>query len=152
MNSTLKAFFTQHTRLTLVLALAVLGGFLSLPLLGLLGCTSRAWAQNARRQETSSEVTIAAVSYEGGDGTPTLEEINLFKNGIDDSLMNNIARYPWGESYIMMSFVEMYKATRDLFFLDKMVQHADAVFANRDDVKGRVDMIRNKIMPAWGSG
>lgn len=92
------------------------------------------------------------MTYEGGDGTPTQDEINLFKSRIDDSLMNTISRYPWGESYILMSFVEMYKATRDTFFLDKMVQHCNAVFANRDDVKGRVDVIRNRIMPAWGSG
>ena len=91
--------------------------------------------------------------YEGGTGDPTQEEIALFKANINDALRNYPAKYPWGESYILMSLVEMYKATRDTFFLDKMVLHADAVIARRDDLMTPplLDQVRGKVMPAWGS-
>jgi len=97
--------------------------------------------------------TLSAPIYEGGAGVPTPGEIATFKANINDSLKNYPHKYPWGESYIMMSLVEMYKATRDTFFLDKLAEHANAVIAHRDDLLSPqlMDTVRGKVMPAWGS-
>lgn len=93
--------------------------------------------------------------YLGGDGNPTFEEIQYFKSNINESkknLLNTHGTLAWGESYIMMSFIEMYEATEDSFFLNKFMEHCNAVLSHRDDVMGFTDVYREKVMPAWGSG
>lgn len=66
---------------------------------------------------------------------------NGFKNELGDKLA-------WGESYVMLSYVEMYRATRDTHYLDKLVDHADHVLANRDDNRGFRDY-SGRSRPAW---
>lgn len=53
----------------------------------------------------------------------------------------------WGESYIMRGYMQMYRATRDTYYLDKLVNHADAVLANRDDVNPNPE-----TAPGWTQG
>jgi hypothetical protein len=45
-------------------------------------------------------------------------------------------RLAWGESYIMRSYLDVYQATQDSSWLDKLVTHADTVIANADDIDG----------------
>ncbi|MFI6906564.1 hypothetical protein ACIBKY_35255 [Nonomuraea sp. NPDC050394] len=46
------------------------------------------------------------------------------------------ATLAWGESYIMRSYLDVYRVTQDTAWLDKLVTHADTVIANADDVDG----------------
>ncbi len=69
----------------------------------------------------------AAYTREDFDKADTaLNNGNGYKNGLGGLLA-------WGESYIMLSYVEMYRATKDTCYLDKLIDHADCVLANRDD-------------------
>lgn len=56
--------------------------------------------------------------------------------------------YFWNESYIMNSYVELYRQTLDAHWLEKLVQHADAVLTQRDSVTGVVDCY-GESAPAW---
>ncbi|MFD1934768.1 hypothetical protein ACFSKW_25160 [Nonomuraea mangrovi] len=44
------------------------------------------------------------------------------------------ANLAWGESYIMRSYLDVYAATQDTAWLDKIVTHADTIIANADDI------------------
>jgi hypothetical protein len=76
-----------------------------------------------------------------------------------DSALNNGSGYKtglgdylaWGESYIMMSYVEMYRATKDTHYLDKLADHADCVLASRDDSRGFRDY-SGRSRAAWSVG
>jgi len=57
----------------------------------------------------------------------------------------------WGESYIMLSYVQMYRATGDTYYLDKLVDHAEHVLAQRDDRRGFRDY-SDRSRPAWSVG
>lgn len=57
----------------------------------------------------------------------------------------------WGESYIMLGYVEMYRATGDRYYLDKLVDHADGVLKQRDDKRGFRDY-SGRSRPAWSVG
>lgn len=97
---------------------------------------------------------LALQAFEGGDGAPTAAEIEAFKKNVNPNVMSQLntdGALSWAESYIMMSLVEMYKATQDRWFLDELVKHGDAVLANRDDVRGVVDAIRGRVLPGWAS-
>ncbi|MEU4235017.1 hypothetical protein AB0F17_63020 [Nonomuraea sp. NPDC026600] len=48
----------------------------------------------------------------------------------------NSANLAWSESYIMRSYLDVYAATQDTAWLDKIVTHADTIIANADDVDG----------------
>ena len=76
----------------------------------------------------------ANLGLNGGDG---------FKN--HDNSNGTLA---WGESYIMMSLVEMYRATGEPTYLVTLADHADSVLASRDDVLGLVDFA-GKSGPCW---
>lgn len=54
----------------------------------------------------------------------------------------------WRMSHVLMSYVLMYRAHRDLEYLDKFIDHADAVLASRDSETGDVDY-RGLSLPAW---
>ena len=57
----------------------------------------------------------------------------------------------WGEAYIMSSYAQMYRATQDTYYLDKLVDHADTVLANRDDFANFSHEIPGNN-PIWTSG
>lgn len=57
----------------------------------------------------------------------------------------------WGESYTMLAYVEMYRATHDRGYLDKLVDHADYVLQQRNDNRGFRDY-SGRIRPAWSVG
>lgn len=97
---------------------------------------------------------LALQAYEGGDGRPTADEIEAFKKNVNPNVMSQLnteGALAWGESYILMSLIDAYKASEDRGILDLFVTHADAVLANRDDARGVTDEIRGRVMPGWGS-
>ncbi|MFT5170576.1 MAG: hypothetical protein ACI9BD_000343 [Candidatus Marinamargulisbacteria bacterium] len=74
----------------------------------------------------------------------TEAEISTFKSKIVDTYANEgTASYPWNESYILMSFVEIFTKTNDRFFLDKLVDQFTIIMAKRSDKLGLRDEIRD---------
>jgi hypothetical protein len=61
---------------------------------------------------------------------------------------NEQASLAWGESYVMASLVTMYRATLDVAYLERLVEHADGVLAQRDDVRNVKDY-RERSEPCW---
>jgi len=57
----------------------------------------------------------------------------------------------WSESYIMLSYTEMYRATKDRGYLDRLIEHADHVLKQRDDNRGLHDY-SDRSRPAWSVG
>ncbi len=56
----------------------------------------------------------------------------------------------WSESYLMQAYAEMFRATGDERYLDKLYDHIDSVMRNRDDFRGQVDY-KGDLVPAWGT-
>ncbi|WP_157248616.1 hypothetical protein [Nonomuraea typhae] len=76
-------------------------------------------------------------------GAQTVEDVWLTKyQALEAQIGGSSYRNPdsatlaWGESYIMRSYLDVYQATGDTAWLDKLVTHADTVIANADDVDG----------------
>jgi hypothetical protein len=65
----------------------------------------------------------------------------------DNNLMGNLA---WGESYVMMAYLKMYRATKNTVFLKKVITHSIRVMSERDDRQGRFDY-RNKSEAVWSA-
>lgn len=57
----------------------------------------------------------------------------------------------WSESYLLMAYVEMYRATKDPDYLRRLVSHFDRILTNRDDVRGKVEAYAGKPLAGWGS-
>jgi len=65
---------------------------------------------------------------------------DALNNGMGYSNYDNLnATLAWGESYIMMSYLSMYSATQDNFYLKRLIRHIDNVLQQRDDNAGRID-------------
>lgn len=81
--------------------------------------------------------------------------LDTYDNGqqlLTGSAAANPGTLAWGESYLLMSYVRMYEATGETKYLDKFVGRFRAVLSLRDDKKERRDVLRNRVMPAWGTG
>ena len=59
--------------------------------------------------------------------------------------------YAWGESYVMMGLITMYRVTGEHRYLDRFIEHADVVLSKRDSILGRKDY-RGRSLPGWGVG
>jgi hypothetical protein len=57
----------------------------------------------------------------------------------------------WGTSYVMTAYVEMFHATGDVRYLDKLAKMGDDVLKQRDSVRGVRDY-RGDLKPAWQNG
>lgn len=66
-------------------------------------------------------------------------------------LTNENGELAWGEAYILLAYMEMYRATRDRHYLRNLVEHFDKVLANRDDARGIADTYAGKPLAGWGS-
>ncbi len=67
------------------------------------------------------------------------------------SSLNTKGTLAWGEGYLLMAYVDMYRSTGDRSWLDKLVDQFDTVLSNRDDVLHIKDYYRNKPIAGWGS-
>lgn len=54
----------------------------------------------------------------------------------------------WGQSYILRSYIEMYRAFGDTAYLDLLCRNVDAILGTRDSVRGVKDW-RGESLPAW---
>lgn len=66
-------------------------------------------------------------------------------------LTNDHGDLAWGEAYLLLGYMEMYRATRDRRYLRQLVEHFDRVLANRDDVRGVADTYAGRPLAGWGS-
>ncbi len=109
-------------------------------LLGLRGLEPR---PAAAATSPSAELPISAQRS-------TFDDADLALNGGDGykDATNEAALYAWQESYVLQSYALMYRAHRDTYYLDKFVDHAEAVLANRDSERGVADY-RGESLPLW---
>lgn len=59
--------------------------------------------------------------------------------------------YAWGEAHLLYAFTLQYEATREPRYLDTFLRRFERLLAMRDDRVGRVDQVRGRVMPGWGS-
>lgn len=80
----------------------------------------------------------------------TFDEVDQGFNGGDayKDATNEQAFYAWQENYVLQSYVLMYRAHRDPYYLDKFVDHAATVLANRDSERGVTDY-SGRSLPLW---
>jgi len=77
-------------------------------------------------------------------------------NGKGYSEYLNIDGFPtgallaWSGSYLMQSYANMYRATGNIKYLDKLYNHIKSVLANRDDKIGQKDY-KGDLVPCWGT-
>lgn len=64
---------------------------------------------------------------------------------------NRSGAIAWQESFVLMSYLEMYSATEDARYLDLFVAHGRAVLAARDEARGVTDYA-GRSGPVWRSG
>lgn len=65
---------------------------------------------------------------------------NALNDGDGFSKFNNFAGdLVWGESYILMAYMAMYRSTGNLYYLRKVITHSKSVMSNRDDMKNWED-------------
>ncbi len=65
--------------------------------------------------------------------------------------LNTNGELAWGEAFIQLGYIEMYRATRDRAYLDSFIEHFDKVLASRDDRHRRIDYYRKAPVAGWGS-
>lgn len=59
--------------------------------------------------------------------------------------------YAWGEAHLLLAYVVQFEATHDPRYLDTFVRRFQVLLNLRDDKVGRLDEVRGRIMPGWGS-
>lgn len=59
--------------------------------------------------------------------------------------------YAWGEAHLQLAYVTQFEATGETRYLDTFLERFHRLLALRDDRTGRRDVLRDRIMPAWGS-
>ncbi|HZP80063.1 MAG TPA: hypothetical protein VFB21_00370 [Chthonomonadaceae bacterium] len=75
-----------------------------------------------------------------------------FNGGKGQSEATNASgKLVWGESYLLIAYVQMYQATHDADYLRRLVAHFDRVLQNRDDTRGLADAYAGKPLAGWGS-
>lgn len=102
-----------------------------------IGAVSIAWAQSRVTWGRGNFSTVTA--FDGID--------LLFANRYR-YVDNSAGQLAWGESYAMMGYVDMYQATKDRKYLDKLAEHADVLLAKRDSERGVLDYM-GRALPGW---
>lgn len=54
----------------------------------------------------------------------------------------------WGQSYVLASFMRMYEAYGDTYYLDRLIENVDQILRTRDSERGVTDW-RGRSEPAW---
>lgn len=72
-------------------------------------------------------------------------------NGDGYSLLNNDqGMLIWGESYILMSYLDMFEGTKNVAYLDKFFHHMRRIMANTDKDRKIADY-KGRALLGWGS-
>lgn len=93
-----------------------------------------------------------AQGHYGASWRLTYDAANLKLNGGDGykTSDNAAGTLAWGESYVMMSYAAMYRATGDVSYLLSLADHTLHVLDGRDNKKGLTDFA-GKSRPCWQS-
>ena len=75
---------------------------------------------------------------------------NGYKDYLNPDGFPTGALLAWSESYLMQAYAEMFRATGDEEYLDKLFEHVESVLNNRDDLREQVDY-KGDLVPAWGT-
>lgn len=73
-----------------------------------------------------------------------------YKNYLNPDGFPTGAILAWSESYLMQSYAEMFRATGNKRYLDKLYDHIESVMKNRDDLRKQLDY-KGDLVPAWGT-
>jgi hypothetical protein len=98
------------------------------------------------------------------DSSPTEADIQALFDELDNSRNEgkgyseylNTDGFPtgallaWSESHLMQAYANMYRATGDERYLDKLHDHIQSVLSNRDDRRGQTDY-KGELVPSWGT-
>lgn len=105
-----------------------------------LATAGKAEAQNAPTsalQDYRADFDRSDAAFNGGKG--------------QSEATNETGKLVWGESYLLVAYMQMYQATKDPDYLRRLVAHFDCVLKNRDDVRGLADAYAGKPLAGWGS-
>ncbi|NPV73022.1 MAG: hypothetical protein HPY89_04385 [Pelotomaculum sp.] len=95
---------------------------------------------------------MPAGAIDSGELRQMFDRLDTVNNGNWHKDANNDeSALAWGESYVLDSYVTMYEATGDTYYLDKFVTHGKSVLAQRDTSRGVTDY-RGLSLPAWRNG
>lgn len=72
-------------------------------------------------------------------------------SSIEKFLPPDAAVLAWNSSSLYKSYILMYEATEDTYYLDRFIQLADRLWDVRADRLGVEDAVRGKMMPSWTS-
>jgi len=75
---------------------------------------------------------------------------DLVRSEIPPTADNAQGVVAWGSAYILEALAEVVQATHDPRYAEKFVRVAEDVIAVRDDKHGRRDVVRDRVLPAWG--
>ncbi|WP_166352998.1 hypothetical protein [Phytoactinopolyspora limicola] len=70
------------------------------------------------------------------------------QSGFGPDNNNEAGGLAWQQSYVLDSYVKMYLAHGDTYYLDKLIDHVDTVLTHRDSERGVADY-RGLSLPAW---
>jgi hypothetical protein len=76
------------------------------------------------------------------------DQLDRSINNGDGNKSGSASNIAWGESYIMIAYVEMYRVTGDTYYLDQLVDRVDGVLEQRDDNRGFKDY-SGRSRAAW---
>jgi len=120
-------------------------------------CTTPLITGCAKKYYISSRIKNSADEYTASQLCRLFDELDDKVNeGKGYSKCLNTDGFPtgallaWSESYLMQAYANMYKATGDVKYLDKLQAHTLSVLANRDDKIGRKDY-KGELAPSWGT-
>jgi len=80
-----------------------------------------------------------------GDALKACNKYNKMEEEISDNCKYNKDQLPWCASYVMRSYLEMYTATKDTYYLDKFVDLADNAVSLMDINNGDKDFEGNSV-------
>jgi hypothetical protein len=106
-----------------------------------------AWNVRLSARELFERIELAEVSC---DLAESAFQMRIEKP--DSSLADNPGLYAWSEAHLQRAYLEYYQVARESRWLIKLLDRFDRLLTLRDDRFGRVDTLRRRVMPAWGSG
>lgn len=100
----------------------------------------------------AQDTTTVTVPLQNANYSELFQEFdNSINNGEAYSDHDNTtAVLGWAQSYMMLSYMQMYHATSNTVWLDKIETQFNRVLEKRDDRLGRADIYAGKPLKGWG--
>ncbi|HEX3031701.1 MAG TPA: Ig-like domain-containing protein [Bacillota bacterium] len=100
----------------------------------------------------TSGTTAASTPYNAASLEQLFKSVDTLNGGNWYKGSNNeSSTLAWGESYVLRSYLEMYRATGNEAYLQKFIDQSNSVLAQRDSVR-KVTIYNGKSLPAWRTG